>query len=130
MTEQLISLETAKLAKEKGFSNGSENYYNLKIGDLRTVGQGKSGFAVGSRADNKNNIYAIAEAPTQSLLQKWLREKHNLYVNANPVIYAGDEKASYFQSSLNTNIILYRERFDTYEDALEASLKYALTLIK
>jgi len=118
MTEQLISLETAKLAKEKGFDwNPGKAYYT-------TLGEHDM-----SMKYDYNNPHHYAMT-SQSLLAKWLRDKHNLYVNANPVIYAGDEKASYFQSSLNTNIILYKERFDTYEDALEASLKYALNLIK
>ena len=70
MTDELIQFETAKLAKEKGFDlmheckDGfhpdtgevlSPTFWDYVLGDKRLVGR-----------------------PTQSLLQKWLREVHEL----------------------------------------------------
>jgi len=72
MKEQLIELETAILAKEKGFDLDANYAYNPISGKLldentvysHTIGDGKEPI----------------EAPTQSLLQKWLREEFGIYV--------------------------------------------------
>ena len=59
-------------------------------------------------------------APTQSLLQKWLRETHNIFISINVnycyKIYNNDE--------------LYEESFyyNNYEEALEQGLQEALKL--
>ena len=106
MKEQLISFETAKLAKEKGF--------NIKI--------------------YKNTIDYELNPPTQSLLQKWLREVHKIHieieiaadeelVNIIPFIYQISiykQKEGYFP----------RDFYNTYEEALEEGLLEALKLIK
>lgn len=64
MEEQLISSETAKLAKDKGF--------NLK--EPCTCGGFPNCICDAVRIDNY--IYK----PTQSLLQKWLREIYNIHI--------------------------------------------------
>lgn len=67
-----------------------------------------------------------AKQPTQSLLQKWLREVHNLYV-AVPYIWAykifNIQKDN--DEDLGNSIISYA----SYEEALEAGLIEALKLI-
>lgn len=151
MTDTIISLEVAKLAKEKGFSVGSPNYYNLVHGDLRTSGVGKSGFAPEARPSNSNNTFAIAEAPTQSLLQRWLREQHYVFITVHYEIIGSDEwvfsyrfdylpkehweakrrclhfevKESYQESPGGT----YWGGWNTYEEALENALKDSLSLL-
>ena len=64
MKEELITFDTAKLAKEKGF-NDTETYvsYHYCISSKEAVLDGDRLF---------KEIYI--PAPTQSLLQKWLRE--------------------------------------------------------
>jgi len=65
----VIEYKTAKLAKKVGFDTAYE-FYDLE-GNLQPFGM------VGgwSKCNTKN--YA---APTQSDLQKWLREKHRMFV--------------------------------------------------
>lgn len=94
MEEQLISFQTAKLAKENGFIS----------------------------------------RPTQSLLQKWLREVHKLNVDVLTVI-------DYFNCLLPNNLVysfiifqhdeLDRELniYSTYEEALERGLLVALKFL-
>ena len=76
-------------------------------------------------------------APTQSLLQKWLREERGIYVGIHPLKISTCDKSGYrftwYSSQLNGD----KELCDnsplghlTYEDALEAGLKQALNLIK
>ena len=121
MKEQLISFETAKLAKEKGFTYAYEFYD--KEGNIEDFGM------VGGWTDCCDENYA---APTQSLLAKWLREEHNLHITINVglphnrfimyysnVIKFGKHHKSKYRS------VFYK----TYEEAYEIGLQEALKLI-
>ena len=67
----------------------------------------------------------IAEAPTQSLLQKWLREKHNIHLIAYKNINIDGYDWCFITTDGITNINSYK----TYEDAYEIGLREALKLI-
>ena len=117
MNEQLISFETAKLAKEKGLT------YNNVGQSYRPDGR----FTYGRNDD------LFYPAPTQSLLQKWLREKHNIHIVVNPtiemhwtfgLINLGNENIK-----LNGPIVYNNHDYNTYEEALEIGLQEALKLI-
>ena len=115
--EQLINFETAKLAKEKGFTYAYEFYD--KEGNIEDFGM------VGGWTDCHDENYA---APTQSLLQKWLREVHNLHISVNPKILPSNEIKYYlFKGKIKKD---FKDLFNTYEDALEIGLQEALKLIK
>lgn len=114
--EELISYETAKLAKEKGFTENTCDYFSKEVENNRT-------FSDAYNLPNYHNSYDDRfSAPTQSLLQKWLREVHNIDVRvANKYRYYHLVKdQQYFD----------RTTYDTYEQALEAGLLEALKLIK
>ena len=64
MEELLVSFQVAKLAKEKGFKYSQRIITVLDEEDKRF----------------ENDEHGI----TQSLLQKWLRETHKIYVAALP----------------------------------------------
>jgi hypothetical protein len=81
MKETLITFETSKLAKEKGFFDkniygevrlSQYNFYDDN-GVLRKIDEA---FELTKDFDLKN----CCNAPTQSLLQKWLREVYNIDV--------------------------------------------------
>lgn len=79
--EVLLQLNTAQLAKEKGFDIPCEYFYRCYVDsdepDLYHYEEVRgSGFAY-LRENKEDFEYS---APTQSLLQKWLREVHNLRV--------------------------------------------------
>lgn len=112
MEDQLIKFETAKLAKEKGFTQDKHFYPKYSNDNFLEYVNFKDGIS----------------APTQSLLQKWLREIHKIYASVQPVIYTGDEVASYYQPLL-ANCSVGKERYKTYEDALEIALFEGLKLI-
>ncbi|MFW5793603.1 MAG: hypothetical protein ACOCWC_04915 [Bacteroidota bacterium] len=109
MKEQLITLKTAMLAHDKGFNTLTPTLSGLEY-------------------DNKG-FCGGAEIVTQSLLQKWLREEHELHITIDyhkSVKYScriSDE----VDQSLSYD--LFGEVFPTYEDALEAGLQKALKLI-
>ena len=100
MEEQLISYETAKLAKEKGF----DFIYII---------------------DNELTNHSLI---TQSLLQKWLREVHNIHITVTSI---SQESWQYHiqkpKDKLGDN---YNEDYENYEEALEDGLQESLKLIK
>jgi len=112
MTDQLILFKTAVLAKEKGFREITKNGYC------------NDGYK------SQSNIYPLIDyfAPTQSLLQKWLREKHNLNLVTKKMIY---EKWKCFLETITKDSIntWWSPDKDTYEEALEQGLLEALKLI-
>ena len=90
MEEQLISFETAKLAKEKGFTYAYEFYD--KEGNIVDFG------IVGGWTDCHDENYA---APTQSLLQKWLREKHDIHFEIKPIFDVNEIRPYHISISKN-----------------------------
>ncbi len=133
MEEQLINLETAKLAKEKGFELVVSNCFNVN-------GKIYRGFM------HKNeDIDRSFSAPTQSLLQRWLREKFNNIVEVTPHKVEGCEDweskddvfwevsvdfyGENFEINVDGNVDFNQCFFKTYEEALEKGLQEALKLI-
>ena len=113
MEEQLISLETAKLTKEKGFDEMCDNHYCYSTSGASSI------FMDALRnSEHSNNELT---APTQSLLQKWLREIHNINVycvcRVGEWTYWIDKTSPLSQEST------------TYEKALEEGLQEGLNLI-
>lgn len=119
MKEELISFATAKVAKEKGFNFECDNYFE----DLQNELFHGKGTANLSHPD----IYA---RPTQSLLQKWLRETHGLHVipkfKRGMVLYTYSVEYRNEGGDKKKNVGF--ECFE-YEQALETGLKDALQLI-
>ena len=123
MQEQLISFETAKLAKEKGFDAQCWQYYD------------NGGVLVHSitKISNKMNL---TSAPTQSLLAKWLREVHkiNIFISSKTIenktifIPHGRTIPDTIKNNLIVDIIQYCTN-NTYEESLEIGLQKALKLI-
>ena len=119
--EQYVTFETAKLAKEKGFDESVRKYFTPK-GDNTFINY----FYLSTKY-----LHGIAR-PTQSLLARWLREKHDLSVE----VYA---TASGFAwcvcKAHNGTYIISDEDYDeyipdTYEASKEIALQKALELIK
>ena len=111
MKEQLISFETAKLANITGFTAkfNIDNWYN------------QDGI--------QNHHYQLETYPctTQSLLQKWLREEHNIYLTIFNYSKEPNEVLG-FRSHIFPYLLT--QVFSTYEEALEKGLQEALKLIK
>lgn len=125
MKDKLISFETAKLAKEKGFGKTLEYIYPHSYTD--------EGNLILNSCNNTEPGFTCAV--TQSLLQKWLREVHKIIVNSS---IHGTEKD---KASFGYSIQWYNKRWfhkgneleihwNTYEEALESGLQEGLKLIK
>jgi hypothetical protein len=116
MKEELISFETAKLAKEKIF--------NIPV---------LSVYADNGCLSSDDTVYNFNQragysAPTQSFLQKWLREKHRIDIYVKPSYCGYYCSFEYDLPEKSDSKILELET--TYEEALEKGLFEALKLIK
>lgn len=123
MEDQLISFEVAKLAKSKGFNEPTDPAYGTE-GVLYFQHDGEE-------YPNSDLLELFYSAPTQSLLQKWLREVHNLAIEIN----APDSQDEKWSCQLHIpykfgNLFNNSVEGNTYEDALEEGLQAALNLIK
>jgi hypothetical protein len=130
MKEELITFETAKLAKEKGFDSEGFHYFYDEKGVPHAV-----------KVERSFLSKSLYFAPTQSLLQKWLREVHDIHVQAHPIpMYGEQDKARWSgawiikynskEPSLDQWSDITKLSYNTYEEALEEGLKKALKLIE
>jgi hypothetical protein len=125
MKDQIITFETARLAKEKGFWLTAASWReSMTFYD-------KNGRFIESMMGNDcfpDQYYA----PTQSLLQKWLREKHNMHVYCIPMAHTYDRDFDHYCFEVFHKLVYYEPdgTYSSYEEALEAGLVYALNLIK
>ena len=150
MEDIRITFETAKLAKKKGFDIKGQNVFDLKnnnkiinfkdlaiqefIDDVETAGYLDKAFNylkedINRTDDNNDKDYYLL-APTQSLLQKWLREKHNIIVLVD---YEGIDGYYYKYYYYINEVKKYNasdKNYITFEEAYEIGLQEALKLIK
>lgn len=135
MKEQLISFETAKLSKEKGFDWETFFYHGTNKGvyDKDDLNKGYSGS--GTPPNNWNRMPSsvrdveLYSAPTQSLVQKWLREKCRIYVESQMYIEDGLYKFNFVikgDKGYELDVLCLKGNFPTYEKALEEGLQEAL----
>lgn len=143
MEDKVISLETGKLALEKGFKiycnewyiETKEHYYE----DYHTGNEYLSEYTpprICSIAFLNDNNVAICPAPTQSLLQKWVRDYYHLHISIGYELhmkwffqidiapYTADDDLEIASNNQYNN-----DNFLSYEAALEVGLQQALTLI-
>lgn len=122
--EDYVSFEVAKLLKEKGFDGQTVRAYNLKKKLCKC--QCNPGETINSTPN-----YLIA-APTFQMACKWLREIHNLFIFPFPQRNTNKFWTEIFQLSNNQeweNLYcesIHLQDYSTYEEAVEAALKYTL----
>lgn len=138
MKEEIVTFETAKLAKEKGYI---PDKFNESVREMY-------GWTNVNYCDDDSKVELLTfppnyehhsdiPAPTQSLLQRWLRERHNqihvnVYVSPHP--YGHQYSIKITKKDVNSPLVelkfsklgIWKE---TYEEALEAGLQEALKLI-
>lgn len=127
--DEICTYEVSKLAKEKGFNEYVEAFYAEGCDIAHSQGPEKW-----------NEYKGRYAAPTQSLLQRWLREEKGIVVEAIAQPTCSTSKKNCYWWSIKQNsdgfyyqyeecsYLLYSDEdyFDTYELALEDALKYAL----
>ena len=139
MKDKVISFVTAKLARKKGFPQQEYACYRSS-GKLTNYSSEAHGVYLAD--NNRVNPFHDFEcvAPTQSLLQRWLREKHELEVNPSSCHYCstGSPRDDNIMINYGYFIQVTKEQRNTpsnsgwftFEEAFEAGLIEALKLIK
>ena len=136
MLENIIEFETAILSETKGFVKKGAYYYDIETGKSYLL-------TAHNRIDLISDRYI--NAPTQTHLQKWLRDEHNIEVYITVNFYNRKEKLGYLYNidkfdakNIHDGQIYDDEQirligefqgFKSYEQALEAGLIKALNLI-
>jgi hypothetical protein len=141
MKEDLITLKTAKLAKKKGFDLESLYFYTKPNSKMFGIDEHNRPYSIKNTSKKLYkcgnhaalNIDNVFSAPTQALLQRWLREEHNIHISIG-LNLNGDRPKVYwisFEHTLEGSIIdTFQTEYKTYEEALEVGLYEALKLIK
>ena len=124
ITEDFVSFEVAQLLKKKGFNEPCYMYYDNK-GDI-------SGKYINPDIPFNYSSVPYYLCPSQSMVMKWLRQVYNICVTIYP------DKENRYEAVLynikdDVEIILqsfgiYGSHIfeDSYEEAVEAALKYSL----
>lgn len=123
MKEELVTLETAKMLKEKGFDELCSISINIEDGRKYM-----------SNRTNSEMPKKVCTQPPQSIAQKWLRETKDLHIE----IYRS--AVGYGYAIVKADNGTWQEDddsrgpndgglWDTYEEALEAGIQEALKLI-
>ena len=123
MENKIVDYKTAKIAKHKGF--WLQDILDCYFYTVHSPYPRK--YEYGRVEPDENTILA----PTQSLLQKWLREKFNIIVTAFTdfvtwqveIIHPDLENPFYFDFDDNGDYM------NSYEDALELGLQKGLEII-
>lgn len=118
LSEQLITFNTAKLAKEKKF--GLDSYTGFVFD--------KNGAELDLAFYDMKDKYA---RPAQSLLQTWLRKVHKIYAIPFPELDKWVLEIKELRGINGNSVITgYHDlEYNTYEEALEVGLQQALKLI-
>ena len=136
MKDEIVTYPTAKLAKEKGFDWNILHSYRDGILDFEEHFEGTiSEMYFNANDINRTKFKEVLSAPTQSLLQRWLREVHSIdclvHLNMN-----NEYSCHIYKNHLSINkdkdiwkgegIIPNGKK---YEDVLEEGLQEALKLV-
>ena len=117
--EEICTYEVCKLAKEKGFNVQTFDWYDY-------TGNYNKGFI--PRKLHECPRYKEYYAPTQGLLQRWLREERGIVIELKYSDSTESFRPFWSWQIYNTLGITLEigEPNTTYELALEDALKYAL----
>lgn len=155
MEDKLIEYSTAKLAKEKQFQEYTSYFYTKENGLCSIDTDGEilniynddltfkdsiwdcNGDFWYNEIEDEEGIYAQTyepikyPAPTQSLLQKWLREKYKIILIIGYQYEYDSTPYSYwiYKEEQSLPINQWVDDLETYEEALEKGLQEALKLI-
>lgn len=137
-----ISVETAKLAKEKGFNLSSPAFYGCdepasgNIGNQLMIRDWVKITDIGKLDPQDGTL--VYSAPEQEMLKEWLRDVHRIHISVSPWKSRDDTVIWFsqvwtlkrFNTSFKSFEYLSMEmKGNTYEEALEVGLYKALECV-
>lgn len=129
MTEEFVTLETAKLLKEKGFKEDVFTFYEVDCVEGEMILS-----ETYDESENFNEKKDCLSAPSQSIAQKWLRETKNIHICVYNCACGYGYEISKADNGTHITSSVYEGpndggKWDIYEEALEAGIWEALKLI-
>ena len=130
MEEKIVEPKTALLAKQKGFVEHKGHLKMYRDEDEHLFSN------VGPAYDL---LSFCSHAPTQSLLQKWLRDIHSIHISISTGCFEYDEGLFWYVNVMKIGtdtsdygqVSYYIQKFEgTFEEVLEIGLLEALKIIK
>lgn len=135
--EEYVSYEVAKLLSKRGFQmNPDTSYWKIDSNDIKYWVS-----RIGAYTNDPNNKTAFFipkdsyPCPTQQMAMRLLREVHKVHIIAEPCLGLDDESENldfnrWFWTILKEEgeykPIRRIDEYSTYEDAVEAAIKYCL----
>ena len=117
--EAYCSFEVSKMLKEKGFDEPCRAYW-----DDQPVLSSRILFRT---IESHKHYNREVSAPTHQMAMAWLREIHHIIFVFKPSYFSGDECIYWsYERWCGDNFDGEVLSFKTYEDAVEAALKYVL----
>ena len=115
--EAYCSFEVSKLLKEKGFNELCCGRYSIRSKEFHLDC---------TKMCNNGGLFECA-APTHQMAMAWLREIHHIIFVFKPSYFSGDECTYWsYERWCGDNFDGEVLSFKTYEEAVEAALKYTL----
>lgn len=126
ITEDYVSFEVAKILKEKGFFEKTFTYFDNEL------------LCNGVWFEWNNSPMGQISAPTLQMAMKWLREVHNIIIVVEPheYDYVNSKTSSYVfclwdgdnyeEPYSNQHSNIHGVAYNSYEEVVEAALKYVL----
>ena len=121
ITEDYVSFETAKLLKKKGFDEFCSYYYG-PFTDTDNEYKLEKFF---SSIMNSGLIDDAYTAPTLQMAMKWLREKE-IFVEVTHTLFSSPHKYQYSIFRTEPEFYTAGDKYESYEEACDAAIKYCL----
>ena len=130
--EDYVSFETAKLLKEKGFDGDTASCYILEDSTHHIMSD-KVVQSEYYESQDSNEHGHLIQAPTLQMAMKWLREEYKIMITIIPQeVNVGVDRMCYAIYRITEDLYqpLYNGKVgnlvDSYEEAVEAAIKYCL----
>lgn len=127
--EDFCSYEVAKLLKEKGFDETCYACYEYFSSSITMY----SGWPFEYKGEVVNSSKDRIKCPTHQMAMKWLREEHKIMITIIPQeVNVGVDRMCYAIYRITEDLYqpLYNGKVDSlvdsYEETVEAALKYCL----
>ena len=127
MKEAYVSFETAKLLKEKGFNESCNSTYDTAVlgGKPKFYKYDVLHFFPNGMKNSDDKYGMVISAPTHQMAMAWLREVYNIDI----IIFHEKLPNNCYWVRIERDLfteIQQEPEYNSYEDAVEAAIKYCL----
>ena len=116
INEDYVSFEVAKLLKEKGFDSPCMGRYSVRSKEFHLDC---------TKMCNNGGLFECA-APSQAMAMKWLRETHSIAIESMLLSHGWFCQIEKILEDFCKEYIDETDSYKTYEEAVEAAIKYCL----